>query len=266
MIDYSEYIALGFSNKIGIGTFYEDILERIYRHLTLKSTAVIDGGVNCGRHTFPLSECVGRHGLVIGFEAQYERVLEFPSRSRTKDIANIQLVNKALSNFIGETEFIIVESCNGLSGIRQRIDLSPELKQSCRKISLSATTIDHELLLINSSLPVSFIKLDLEGGEFNALKGAINTLRYHQPLVIFEDGKYVSGDLYEYTEDQWFSFFESIGYDLYDIFGRQMTSQAWRKNSPPWNTIAVPSGNHYYKAFIGEHLPAIVRESYSALI
>lgn len=48
---------------------------------------------------------------------------------------------------------------------------------------------------------VGFIKLDLEGGELDTLRGSRGTLESNLTLVVFENGRQASADLYGYDKN-----------------------------------------------------------------
>jgi len=64
---------------------------------------------------------------------------------------------------------------------------------------------------------IDLIKLDIEGGELAALKGAINTINKHQPSIIFECGSQYSVEMNNISRRELYDF---IAIDMsYKIFG-----------------------------------------------
>ena len=62
---------------------------------------------------------------------------------------------------------------------------------------------------------VHFIKIDVEGAEFDVLKGAKQTLLKNKPLVLFEYGK-GAGDYYGTQPHEVFAYLvDEIGMDLF---------------------------------------------------
>ena len=57
-------------------------------------------------------------------------------------------------------------------------------------IVVATTTLDGT---IPGDQPIAFIKMDIEGGEFHALKGAVKTIKRWQPVIVFEAGNKSTG-------------------------------------------------------------------------
>jgi hypothetical protein len=87
---------------------------------------------------------------------------------------------------------------------------------------------------------VRFVKMDLEGGEYDSLRGAAEMLRSAKPpLIVFENGRRASAELYGYSPDDWFELFTNAEYQIFDLFGRPFTKNDWLTESVPWYFIAA---------------------------
>jgi len=89
----------------------------------------------------------------------------------------------ALSDHSGTTSFQYVRNAPAYSGIKKReyATSHPDIEE----IHVEMRTLDS---LISPDQTVKLIKIDVEGAEYLVLKGALQTLRRHQPVVIFECG------------------------------------------------------------------------------
>lgn len=90
----------------------------------------------------------------------------------------------ALSFESGTTTFNFVKNAPAYSGIKKRKYnvKSPDIEQ----IKVEVKTLDE---LTPSEQVINFIKIDVEGGEFDVLKGAKALLQKDKPLLLFECGK-----------------------------------------------------------------------------
>jgi FkbM family methyltransferase len=183
-----------------LATFYFKIQKRLGKFassepewtllpkLVIQDTTVIDIGSNIGRYTLRMSEFVGSKGTVIAIEPN-DRIYNIAkSLSKTSLHDNIVHLNACVANKGGITNFL--EDWTAPKGAlfstatRSKIhtnqvkDLSKARPQHLRrKICIQ---ID------NLNLCPSLIKLDVEGGEVDALMGAQSTIIRHKPLLIVE--------------------------------------------------------------------------------
>jgi FkbM family methyltransferase len=255
----SSLYRLGLSKLLGVGQFYECIIEALYASILSAGDVCIDGGVNRGQHTFGLSKAVGSSGLVIGFEALHELAAMVNQRIAEEGIHNIKIIPKAISNHSGSIQFTQVVAADAYSGIRQRKGIPPGSLASIRLLEVPCTTIDDELDRLQATCAVPrFMKLDLEGGELHALMGARRMLAHEQTFVVFENGRQESADVYGYNCRDWFDFMRSVKYDVYDLFARPFGPGEWTKHEIPWYFIAVPSSHVNWAHFMDREYPSLL--------
>ncbi len=108
----------------------------------------------------------------------------------------------------GRTEFVHVVNDPAYSGLRERSydRADPQLE----RLPIEVVRLDD---VIPADLPIAFLKLDIEGGEFDALRGAAALLRRCRPHVVFEAGARSSGH-YGVTPEALCGWFAEQGYRL----------------------------------------------------
>lgn len=91
----------------------------------------------------------------------------------------------ALSNRAGEAEFSYVHgSAEGWSGLRFR-PLPTGEDAHVEQIQVRLEVLDE---ILDPDYRPALIKIDVEGAEQQVIEGALETLRRHRPIVIFEHG------------------------------------------------------------------------------
>ncbi len=169
------------------GELIEIVIRSIYTGSLPIDAVVLDGGANVGYHTVRLAQHLTR-GRVIAVEANRD-TLEVLERA-VKPHPNVKVVYGALQEdpYKTDIEFNCSSSHPGRSGVGRLWDLLAQGQvQYAPPTKVPATTIDR--LVQQSDLKrLDFIKLDLEGGEFPALRGAESALRELRPLVVTEHG------------------------------------------------------------------------------
>ena len=125
----------------------------------------------------------------------------------------IYIVKKALSDSNGMAEFNWVKNAPAYSGLKER---AYSIKNpGIEKIEVELTKLDESG--IESPL-ISFIKIDVEGAEMKVLTGAVNFIKKHQPLIVFECGM-GAANFYDVKPEDVFSFFTQIQYELSTLKG-----------------------------------------------
>ncbi|SDL27965.1 methyltransferase, FkbM family [Catalinimonas alkaloidigena] len=95
----------------------------------------------------------------------------------------VTLYPYALADQAGTSSFQFVKNAPAYSGIRRRhyAVAQPDIEE----IEVEIATLDD---LIPADVPIHFMKIDVEGGEFAVLKGGKKLLKRHKPVVVFECG------------------------------------------------------------------------------
>jgi len=197
--------------------------------------------VDCGAH-------LGDHTIKMLNRSDVERVLAIeaiPSlttrlRQRFNNEDRLRIYQYAIGSDVIQTEFNVASNAMGYSGILQR-DITGVA--NWEKITVEMTTLDRIMMGESSNGYVRFIKLDLEGGEYNAILGAMNTISSGKPFIVFENGLAKSADLYGYGWQEFSTLFDVLGYVVYDFFGNEVTKEYWNAPLLTYMFVAVPIGS-----------------------
>jgi len=164
----------------------------IFSKFISKNDTVIDIGANIGLYTNFFRELVGRNGFVHSFEPipNTFRKLEY-STKKYSPIDNYKL------NMIGLHSKEVISNAfipNQISGHASIANHSKIWKTNfIEKVEIGLTTLD-KYYEVNNFKNVNFIKIDIEGSEYNALKGSKQVINQHKPTLCIE----VNSDLMNY--------------------------------------------------------------------
>lgn len=212
------------------GQFFEAAIQGIYECFVRSGDTVVDAGANRGRHTFPLCDAVGPQGRVYAIEAIPGLARELAKAASR--ISQLSVVEAALTNFSGQTSFHYVKNADWFSGIGK---CSYPFEPKIEVIEVPARRLDE---LIPEEQVISFIKLDLEGGEYDALQGSKRILERDRPLVVFEHAGLYRSVCYKYEMQEFELFWSKLDYRLVDLFGRSVSAgrlEQW----PVWYLVAT---------------------------
>lgn len=154
---------------------------------------VLDLGANFAYYTERLSRLVGSTGKVYAYEPIPFTFSVFRMLVKHFGLTNVTYYQKGVSSSTTSVKFTVPKMdigtlSTGQAHISGRDD--QYLTSQSKKIT-GEETFDCEVVALdefyNEELPgLSFIKIDIEGAELFALRGAQNILRKYQPVILIE--------------------------------------------------------------------------------
>lgn len=186
---------------------YDILTKKIIKRLP-KGFNSIDVGCHKGE---VLDEILKRspEGHHFGIEALPDLFTNLKKKYTKR--ANVHLHNIAANDENGKINFNYVVSNPSYSGMKKRdYDKPNEVDQT---ITVDAKKLDD---VIPQDTALHLIKIDVEGGELQVLKGAKNLILKNRPTIIFEHGLGAS-DHYNTTPEKIFDFMTSCNLNIYNL-------------------------------------------------
>jgi FkbM family methyltransferase len=184
--------------------FEREVIESL-RPYVADSSAVVDVGANLGQMTLLFSEMVGAAGHVYSLEAD-----EYVFHVLTKNIAanaktNVTPVWAAVYDTCGKMVFYPVQDFQRFGSYGSYgIDPNATDGRGIATITIDSLKIEH---------PISLIKVDIQGSDLFALRGARETIQQHQPTIIFEFEQQFQAE-FGTSLDDYMEFVKSINYKV----------------------------------------------------
>ncbi len=157
---------------------YDRLTKQIMKRVIKPGSTCIDIGCHKGE-MLDVMLSLAPNGRHIGFEP----IPVFYEQLRKKYEGRATIYPYALSDVNGQSTFQFVKNAPAYSGIKKR-QYAVE-KPDIEEIRVELKTLDE---LLDPSMKIDFMKIDVEGGEFGVLKGSKNLLKKWKPVVIFESG------------------------------------------------------------------------------
>jgi FkbM family methyltransferase len=146
---------------------YADRAERqLLRKILLRGAVVVDVGANIGIYSEFLSGCVGPSGLVHSFEPSPDNFKRLSAT--THDLSNVRLTQAAVGERSGECNLYVSDKLN-VDHRAYKAD-----GDSRRAVPTEMIALDD---YFKSGERVDLIKMDIQGYELHALRGAQRVLR-----------------------------------------------------------------------------------------
>ena len=178
------HLKLDVSDTVGHSSYFavdEPAQAVLYDYLK-PGMMVIDIGANIGTTTLNLAKKVGSGGEVYSFEPSPYNYRHASQNISLNDFGNIKLINQGLGN---EKTTAFLYNVNTNNRGMNRLLKENGQNNSYEKASVEIDTLDNSM--INFSIPPpSFIKIDVEGYEFNVLLGGKETILKHKPALFIE--------------------------------------------------------------------------------
>lgn len=243
MIQFAEaYAALRDRRIGGRAVDFEAMLRVFYLGLLRPRDIALDIGCFKATHAVPMADAIRGPGAQLhAFEANpamaaaLRPVLGRPGRE------HVTLHECAVGATDGEATYIVALDSPGYSGLQQREYDQPNMRTE----HITVRTVKLDTLL--GHLPkLAFIKIDIEGGEFDALRGGTALVERLRPAISFEFGQRSYG-AYGVNPADVFDWFAARDYLLFDIIGNPLPTRdrfLEADNAPGlWDFLAVPREN-----------------------
>jgi FkbM family methyltransferase len=165
----------------------------VLKSLVSPGDSVADIGANVGVYTEELSSLVGPTGHVYSFEPVSDTFEILQAVVNKANLSNVSTFNAALGSQPAEHEMVIPD-LGGFTGYYwahlARTD------DAGRREKVKVLTLDG-LWKANTIQRLDFIKCDVEGGELEVIRGALDLIRSDLPAWLLEVSRGTSGELFK---------------------------------------------------------------------
>ena len=190
---------------------YEPYIASLIKTVVKPGDLCIDIGANIGGLSLIMSFATGSKGKVIAVEPHPNIVQRLQANLELNRIENCQVLQTAISNQEGNTDFYIAKATDHHQG-KSSLQQSSALTESISIQSIRGKDLLQEIGTRNCS----FIKVDVEGHDLIVLQELEEIIKSHRPHIVFE-----------YNHKSWLkqgcdlhqalSFFKEQAYTLYSL-------------------------------------------------
>lgn len=199
--------------RILILKHYEFDNIKVVEKYTDQQKDVIDVGANIGLFTNLFSKIISDNNKVLAIEPTPMAIEHLRSNMERNKIGNrVILFEGVATDKAGKCDIKTIPGMEEYSSLGNIIHQAVKNKDF-KSVEVTGETIDN--LVERFNLKPGFIKIDTEGAEYLVLKGAINTLRVHKPIILSELSDHMLSGL-GYSVKECVGFLEKIGYTVID--------------------------------------------------
>ena len=182
---------------------FEPYTVDVLRAAIRPGDVAIDVGANIGFFTTLLARLVGPEGRVLAFEPDQANLAMLRANlDQNRLQETVTVVASAVASEPGNAMFSL-DSATGSTG---HLGETPTLGGiafgggALQLVETPVNTIDE--IVERLELAPVLIKMDIEGGEFEALRGAARTIDVHRPLVLSELGGTEGSNVVQFLNDR----------------------------------------------------------------
>jgi len=212
----------GIDEDIARDGFWEKDLSEQFMRRIKKGDIFLDIGANIGYYSLFAASFLDGTGKVYSFEPLPELCEQMHRSIEENNFSNIEVFNLGLSDKEGEREIYIRDENIGGSSLSQLSNLTSVKIFGAKKIKVKKLD-----LLLNNNLGVDIIKIDVEGHEYEALKGAASVLKKNHPLIFMEFSPVFYVRDYAEKPYELILFLRNLGYSFFTLDGKDLDLETW---------------------------------------
>jgi FkbM family methyltransferase len=231
-LDLGEHVA---SQVFWFGYYNRDVLCTIDKLLRPGDT-LLDVGANVGEVSLSAAKRVGATGLVLAFEPIAAIARKLRRNVQLNQLRNVEIVEVGVFDRTRDAPIYAASEVFD-DGSRNQglytLYASPERGEPAGSATL--TTLD-VFVEAKSLRRVDGIKLDIEGAELAALRGAENILRRFRPWLVTEIGEATCQPA-GYEPTAILDFLAPFGYEFLRIGRKERLSPVTKATLAPWQNV-----------------------------
>lgn len=203
---------------------WEKEMGNVFKKYIQKGDTVLDIGANIGYHSLYCAALLNNTGKVYSFEPIPRLAKQLESSVKINNFSNIQICNFGLAESDQDKKVLYLrdENIGGSSLFRyENIEL----------VKVMGTT-EVALKKLDNFLPhekVSLIKIDVEGYEYEALRGAHELLSKCHPYILMEYSPIFYTQENDHKALDLVVYLEEIGYSFFSLQDEGLDIRAWLK-------------------------------------
>lgn len=160
--------------------------DRFLFSLDFSGMTVYDIGAHIGTFTMFFARRVGNLGRVLSFEPNSSSYRTLKKHVKINGFSNVETLDIGIGAHRETRQLLYVPQSSGTGSMKRSIQMS--LSKSCTRVKstvVQVDTLDNCIETHNLSEP-DFVKIDVEGMEYDVLLGMSKTLDVRKPFLFIE--------------------------------------------------------------------------------
>jgi len=155
---------------------WEPFEMSIFKQCLHLGDTIVDLGAHIGTYTLTASSLVGKNGHVFAFEPSPRNYALLSKNVSFNHLKNVSAINQAVTDQVGSLNFYLEAENTGDNRI---------YGDSHSQKTIKVKTVNLDSFFKKKSNQINLIKMDIQGAEPLALKGAAQLLKKNKDIIIF---------------------------------------------------------------------------------
>lgn len=196
--------------QLSINEIYEPLETNIIKNEIKNGDVVLDIGANIGYFTLLMANLVGINGRVFAFEPEPYNFDILHKNIQLNNYQNVIVEQKAVSKFDGVATLFLSKENTGMNRLN-------ESKYCDRSIQVKTMMLDSYFQNHELSDKIKFIKIDVEGSEFDVLQGMNHILNKNKKIKMLLE--FIPDHIIEHENKPFeiLDFLTNNGFDLFRL-------------------------------------------------
>jgi len=203
------------------GYWENELSQQLIKTLKAGDT-FLDIGANIGYHSLLIVSILKREITVHAFEPIPVLFKQFEQSIQKNNFTNLTLHNFGLGDINEDVTIFLRDENMGGSSLFEYKNL--DVVRSSQTDTISLKTLDS---VFNNNDKVDVIKIDVEGYEFEALKGGENTLKKNSPIIFMEFSPVMYEEDYTGKTKKFISYLKDLGYLFFTLDEAKIDLLEW---------------------------------------
>lgn len=159
--------------------------QRFFLSINLRGKKVFDVGAYIGLFTLFFARSVGKNGEVVAFEPNPILCNIIKESILLNNFYNVRIMQLALGRRKKRELLIFPRLLPGVGSIENHERVRILRQGNAKAIEVNVDTIDS--LIENKKVPIpDLVKIDVQGAEYDVLRGMVKTIKTHKPKILVE--------------------------------------------------------------------------------
>jgi FkbM family methyltransferase len=203
------------------GFWEKDLSLQFTKHIK-EGDIFFDIGANIGYHSLFVSALLKNTGKVYAFEPLSYLCEQLHKSVEVNGFSNVEICNFGLAEKDDTQILHVREENTGGSSLFSFPEMDKFKVKETEKVILKK--LDN---FFDHTVKVDLIKIDVEGYEFEALKGAENILKQNLPIIFMEFSPVFYIQDYPDKSEKLMTFLKQLGYSFYRLNGQNFNFESW---------------------------------------